>query len=417
MCSSNNSGYAKALKDLERVIESVPQANPPPASRRRIWEVPGGFQCSILGLCLSQERGAKILRKTTARLPKMDDYQLHCALVDAATQPGPAARLISKALDRAHAQALKRYAKLDTEEELRAAWSSDVEHGDTPGAYWSIMSHPGATNLLLSEAFGVVHMLNHRAGFTSSTKLQRFEELSARTEALEGKQAEERAQAERVQAGMRRELEATRLLLSAAQEETARLRSQMAAIDDATVAELQKRSEGQARALDSTRRRLRHALEAVARKDEELTQAAGLVAQLSADLEALKEVTEVPEPSKTVPSLPIRSRCQDCDLSGQIILYVGGERAMVSHLRRLAGVANSELLHHDGGIEDGMGALPRLCARADAVFCPLDRVSHSAVAEVKRACSANGKTFVPLRRSSLDAFERGLVQVANGGRA
>ena len=65
-----------------------------------------------------------------------------------------------------------------------------------------------------------------------------------------------------------------------------------------------------------------------------------------------------------------------------------------------------ELLHHDGGDEEGMHVLERLVGRADAVFCPIDCVSHQACLAAKQLCRRLDKTFVPLRTGSGTCFLR-----------
>ena len=88
------------------------------------------------------------------------------------------------------------------------------------------------------------------------------------------------------------------------------------------------------------------------------------------------------------------------------LLYVGGRCSLVPHLRRHAEARHVELLHHDGGDEEGMHVLERLIGRADAVFCPIDCVSHQACLAAKQLCRRLDKTFVPLRTGSGTCFLR-----------
>lgn len=371
--------------------------------RLRIWEVPDGFQCSILGTCLSLEKTKKILAKTHKKLPRTSDYHLHVIAVTAARTDTPTARLIQKALDRAHEVSIKRYAKLRTEEELQAAWAKDVEYGLIPGPFWALMSHPSASQELRGEAFGIIHMLSHRVGAMNHTRLRRFDEVSARAEALESELTQRQSEWRRERSDLESRIAELEAALNERAREAQELRAQLSATDVESIQNLKKEKEARSRALERSERRLRHALETI---------------------EALQRAPEVAKPQGLSPSEPppcaedcreegcSGKLCAECDLGGQVILYVGGQRGMLSHLRRVAETANSTLLHHDGGIEDGLGNLYRLCERADAVFFPVDRVSHGATAEVKRACSATGKTFIPLRRASIDAFEKGLHLIA-----
>ena len=66
------------------------------------------------------------------------------------------------------------------------------------------------------------------------------------------------------------------------------------------------------------------------------------------------------------------------------------------------------LLHHDGGEEEGVNVLERLIGRADAVFCPIDCVSHQACLLAKQLCRRLEKPFVPLRTGSGTCFLRAI---------
>jgi hypothetical protein len=391
--------------EVEKLASLVEAADAAPSARRRIWEVPTGYHCSIIGTCLPLDRGKKILRKTSA-LPRgrQTEYALHGAMVRVAQVDGPAARLFQKALDRSHAAAVARYGKLSTETALREAWLEDVDRGAIPGAYWAIMSHPRASSALLAEVFGDVHMLSHHVGRLNRKRLKRFDELSARAEALEAKLGEERraralerAEHERAQSQLRAELEAAR-------QEAEAWRARAA--EPERLRELERARAARARELAKTERRLEHALGALGAL-QDAAQAADARAEPRAPPAA-------PAAEGACPAgLAEDERCPGCDLRGAVILYVGGERGMLPHLRRLAEARGSELIHHDGGREDGLSLLPRLCARADAVLCPVDRVGHVAMTEVKKACAQSQKAFIPLRRASLAAFGRGLEALAS----
>ena len=96
--------------------------------------------------------------------------------------------------------------------------------------------------------------------------------------------------------------------------------------------------------------------------------------------------------------------CARGDLSGKILLYVGGRTNQVPKLRKLAEERGADLLHHDGGLAESSSSLARLAARADAVLFPVDCISHSAATSVKKICKQLGKSYFPLRRSGPASF-------------
>jgi hypothetical protein len=96
------------------------------------------------------------------------------------------------------------------------------------------------------------------------------------------------------------------------------------------------------------------------------------------------------------------------NLCGRCLLYVGGRPKTVCKLRQLIAGRKGQLLHHDGGLENSSARLGELVRQADAVFFPVDCVSHSAAEAVKKICQSEGKPMRPLRTASATAFLRAL---------
>ena len=94
------------------------------------------------------------------------------------------------------------------------------------------------------------------------------------------------------------------------------------------------------------------------------------------------------------------------------MLYVGGRAHLVPKLQLLAERTGADFVHHDGGIEDRSGLLEAQVARTDAVFFPVDCVSHGAVAVVKRISRHAAKPYVALRSSGLSSFAAALQALA-----
>ncbi|MEG3639341.1 DUF2325 domain-containing protein [Magnetococcus sp. PR-3] len=90
------------------------------------------------------------------------------------------------------------------------------------------------------------------------------------------------------------------------------------------------------------------------------------------------------------------------------MLYVGGITHIGNRYKQLVTQQNGELIHHDGGVGDSRARLEALVSRADAVFCPVDCISHDACLKIKKQCKHQDKPFIPLRSSGLASFSRGL---------
>ena len=167
----------------------------PEPRRRRIWELSGSFHCSIVGTCLTTSELRQILMKM--HLPgvqKETDHQLHGRAVLLAGQKDVASKLLQKALDRRHRSTVGRFDKARNVDELRALWDKAVEHAEIPGAYWSVLTHPHATEDLVRHVFGEVHMLSHLVGAANRADIRRLRELEAENAALQEKVARQQRQ-------------------------------------------------------------------------------------------------------------------------------------------------------------------------------------------------------------------------------
>src|SRR5262249_4460484 len=100
------------------------------------------------------------------------------------------------------------------------------------------------------------------------------------------------------------------------------------------------------------------------------------------------------------------------DLGGMVLLYVGGRTHLIAQLRVLAERSGASFLHHDGGIEERSGLLEAQLSRADVVLFPVDCVSHSGMATVKRVSPYTGNPYFALRSSGLTSLAAGLRKIS-----
>ncbi len=87
-------------------------------------------------------------------------------------------------------------------------------------------------------------------------------------------------------------------------------------------------------------------------------------------------------------------RCQERNLCGKCILYVGGRTNLIRHYRSLVEKYGGQFLHHDGGVETSSKKLQKILPKADAVLFPVDCVSHEASLFVKNALQALRQTLL-----------------------
>lgn len=387
-----------------------PQEGPSPAPRRaRLWELSRYLHCSIIGTCLTTGELRHILAKAGFVTDGITDHDLHGKGVTVAGQQDVAAKLLSKALDKRHRQAITQFARAKDERDVGALWREALKRGDIPGAYWAALTHPATDDELVRVMFGEVHMLSHLVGAANRADIRRLKELEAENAELREKLRRQEAQL-REGIGTRdakiRDLNlllARRIADEVKTEAPDRTPSEHVALAK-LVADLERRLGAESRRRGAVEARLERLVDQ-ARQDLEARAAAeGREAVLRDELAALEARITPLAQTNVVESQP--------SFDGMTVLYVGGRPQQHSHLREFAAEHSVNVLFHDGGIEDRHGLLAGLVSRADVVMFPVDCVSHEAVTAVKRLCRQATKPFMPLRSSGISSFLAGLDRTA-----
>jgi hypothetical protein len=373
-----------------------------PVSRRtKIWELSKHLHCSIVGTCLSTGELRHILGKANLAADGASDHDLHGRGVRLAGQHDGAAKLLHKALDKRHRLAIRQFDKAKTVEEIRALWREAVKRGDIPGAYWAALTHPAATEALVRDVFGEVHMLSHLVGAANRADIRRLSQLEAENAEL---QAKLRRQQDQLREGFTSRETTIRELNSLLARRIANASGNEGPTDGISdqatlvklVADLERRLTSEAKRRTALEHRLERSaeelrLEHVRRMDAERREG------------ALREEFEAVEAS-LAPAAHHQAAEAPAYLDGLSLLFVGGRPNQLSHLRSFGEQLGANFLHHDGGIEDRSGLLAGLVSRADVVMFPVDCVSHDAVAMVKRLCRQAAKPYVPLRSAGMSSF-------------
>jgi hypothetical protein len=152
----------------------------PPVAKRRtaIYDMHHSVHCSIIGTCLSSAELRRLMIKLGVHgADSAGDHDLHKQGVALASRAHGGGKLIHKALDRRHEAAIKQFAAARDENALRRLWEDAVKRGDIPGAYWAVLSHPAATDAIMRQAFGDVHMLSHMIGAANRADIRRLRQL------------------------------------------------------------------------------------------------------------------------------------------------------------------------------------------------------------------------------------------------
>ena len=393
------------------VLQAEPA--PPPAARKRLrlWELPPGLHCAVLGTCLGFADLVKTGRKAgIVPEPDATDYEVHAWFVQNCSEPSPLTRLLHKRLDRTWRTAIDAARAARDEAALAAFWSRSVTRGDIPGPFWAVMTHPAATEDSRAEAYGDVHMLSHRMGRANRDASQRLRAAEAERDDLNRGLADATRRLER----HARDKEALEVRLRASEAGASTLAATQARLGAFESGDLYRNLRSGKEAAETALEEVRQGRHAEARRSQALEDEIAVLRRENGDVAARLEAAEAERAAlEAVLQSGIvggvdRADTPAIDLCGRRIAYVGGREAAVRHFRALVERANGQFAHHDGGVEDGAARLDRVLSQADVVLCPIDCVSHSACLRAKKFCKRAAKTFVPLRSASLSSLAAGL---------
>jgi hypothetical protein len=278
-------------------------------------------------------------------------------------------------------------------------WGAAVRRGDIPGAYWAVLSHPAATDAVMRQAFGDVHMLSHTVGAANRADIRRLRHLEEDNAALAAK-------LERQQRQLRDGFTARDDKIGLLNEALSRALAQAPAVaghesDDLCAAK---------DALIDLDRRLSR--EVAHRKRLESRLEAAALARSQAECARQDAARECEEMRRELALAEVEISGwlgEAATAAPDLVLYVGGRANQVPQLKALVERAGGAFLHHDGGIEHSMTLLPGLISRADCAVFPIDCISHDAMGMVKRQCRLAAKPFIPLRTASLAGLLGGLA--------
>lgn len=410
---------------------------------KRIWEIEKCYKCCLVGTCLTRSELRVLARERVfALMPGLDDYQLHTEFIRLSNQADGAGKALHKYLARKYQQQTRRYRQAATDEAVRALWDRDLAEGKLDGAWWSVLTHPAASEELVARLYGDLHMLGHDSLNQYHRDRLVRDRLRAKVAMLEEVLGSERTTFRKEKRQLHEEL----LALDKTVAGRAALEKENGALRDETrrlSQHLQEILDGRGPAphhqeeIDDLRQ-INNGL--VGRIDQLTGDLAALKEQLAAalghlrDMERLRSRLERHEAEQAreiaaLEGLLVRhieqevacSRCADqhtsncpgLSLCGKTVLYVGGLHNMIPHYRQLVEQCGGRFLHHDGGKEASRTLLPKMLTTADAVLCPIDCVSHDACNCVKKMCKKFQKPFVLMRSAGLSSLAKGLTEIVH----
>ena len=385
-----------APSSMESVIKALRRSK----KRLKLFELEHWLMCSIIGTCLGPPDLQRVIKRHRLCFDdSVREHQLHSFFVERAAEDSPIGRTMNKILDEKFSRVIRQVGRESDEAGLQALWEDLSAKGHVAAAYWAFMSHSHVSVQLRNGIFGDLHMLSHfmsghnreNAKALWQTR-QRVQQLSSRLSKARQRSKETIADRERRIGKLESELQETRQQLTSAYTRMTRsVASSRARRSDPRRSERRlSAARARIRSLEEQNDRMRRLLDAIT----DIDLSAGLAAARMEPRQVNEQVAPVGE--RVAP------------VAGRQLLYVGGRYHLVPHLRARAEALDACLLHHDGGQEETLKSLDGMIEQADAVFCPVDCISHQAYLKAKHLCKRQAKPSMPLRSSSTSCFARAI---------
>jgi regulator of replication initiation timing len=389
--------------------------------RKKLWELPAQRHCVLIGTCLPVAEMRKLAARAGVDAQDMSDYSLHAVVTGHCDERGTLAELIQRWLEKRHVEAIRRFGRAKDAGAVLFAWREALAQGqDIAGALWAAWTHPLLNGEDAKEIFGDIHMLSHQVGASARADLRQLEQLTQEN------------------AGLRKEMQALRLGLGAAQREREtsadELRRRLADAEqraallphrELELAEMRKAAGNhravleRAEVLAARVERLEERNAALARNAavlaRDLNEAQDSLAAAEAALEMALGVCDGSSDDISGAGACGRACPAETALAGRCVLCIGGRTGMVDGYRRLVEHRGGRFAHHDGGQEESLHRIDAAVAAADAVVCQAGCVSHAAYFRLKEACKKLGKPCVFVQSPGVGSFARGLAVL--GGEA
>lgn len=398
-----------------------PVFSKPRKKRKKIWELDPSFHCPIVGTCFTINELRRLHERVNKKINNYDltDHEIHVSFACSVTDSSYPTRLLDKTLNKKYKRTVTHFQKAEDSEKLGKLWDEAVEQGDIAGAFWSLMTHPLATDLLIRRVYGEVHMLSHLAGASTRIDLRHLKSLKVQCKNLQ----QDLNKANKKASRLSHEHQETFRMFNQQQTYTRQTELKLKTTEKTLekwengerINLLQKHNAMLEQQLVSEKSRMKKEVEnhtqMLNQRDSEIAELKAYLAHVQCNNPALNENKKTDNTSnaeKENNRLGLR-----ITVEGRNILYVGGISKLTPHMRAFVESNGGKFLHHDGGLDDSATRLNGLLEQADTVLCPLDCISHNACHKVKRFCKQYAKPMVMLRKPSLSSFVKGLQDTSS----
>jgi hypothetical protein len=379
-------------------------------TRKKLWEFPHNFQCSIAGTCLTLAEARKIGRKfgVTSDDPTQLDAAVHSFIVREASKQGLVSTHVCNLLNRKFEGMIRKSASANTPPKVLAFWREACNSGLVPSAYWAALTSPALDEDGMIRIFSDVHMLSHINGSNNVALMRRLAHTERALEENLEKQSELQRRSSNREQNLRKKID-----IETTKTEVAR--QQLESHGDRKSPEIRETNrslEAKLQKLQLQNRTLSHAL---CERNRDLAAARNILNvrnETIADLRKLIESYESRFKANPAPNKPTVHPAID----SMQLLYVGGRPQTKLRIQNLVQEQGADLVCHDGGkTKTSICSLKSLIESSHAVFMPVDRVSHASALETKRLCRQCNKPFITMKSCSMSCFQQALLQLESYG--
>lgn len=375
-------------------------------TRKKLWEFPHNFQCSIIGTCLTLNEARKVGRKfgVTSDDPTQLDATVHSFIVRESSKQGLVSTHVCNLLNRKFEGMIRKSAAADTPPKVLAFWREACRTGLVPSGYWAALTNPALDEDGLIRIFSDVHMLSHINGSNNVALMRRL----AHTERALEENLEKQSDLQRRSAVRERNLK-RKIDIETAKTNMARQQLEGRAKEQEPEKKTDKKS------LDSTLQKLHlqngTLKQALCEKNRELAAAKDILKARDKTIADLRKLVETCERQLQTTSASKGMAVQPA-IDGMQFLYVGGRPQTKLRIQNLVQQQGADLVCHDGGkTKSSICSLRTLIESSTAVFMPVDRVSHASALETKRLCRQCNKPFIAMKSCSMSCFRQALLEL------
>ncbi len=342
------------IASLFEAASDFPLLQPPPVEvaprhRRKLWELPEGWHCQLLGTCLSVADMQRVAKRAGFDQSGMLDYTLHSLLVSHCRGRSEVSEALQRFLDERYALSVRQFAKAKGGAAVLDRWRKALAEGDVAGSLWAAWTHPDMDDYDGTVIYGELHMLAHQHGVLGYVEQKRLLKLERHNAKLRDEAAQLRQKLVVVQQEYKRCVIELESCLGESERQAAQFKRDEMALTMASKTE----------AMNRTLRERNEALgQRLATLEQRNAEQANHIAELENELAQSREAPGCGTSPQVMGSTAIENvpgctanYLTHAHLAGRRVLCIGGRAGLVDQYRRLVETCGGSFIHHDGGLE------------------------------------------------------------------